>query len=70
MASHYSVVVYDEAGEFDRFTCETFVCCLSMFADARRAYPRKVVAAFNLDRNDYDTDGLTDAERDALDEVA
>lgn len=65
----YSVNVYDQAGEFDSTNCATFEIALAMAQERQRQYPRKVVQVFNLDRCDYDTNGLTEDERDALDEV-
>ena len=65
----YSVNVYDQAGEFDSTKCATFDVALAMAQERQRQYPRKVVEVFNLDRCDYDTNGLTEEERDALDEV-
>lgn len=65
----YAVGVYDRAGEFERIECDGFGDVLRTVAAKRAAYPGKVVEAFNLDRCDYDTNGLTEDQREALDEV-
>ena len=65
----YSVNVYDRAGEFERNECGSFELALAVVREKRRAYPEKVVKVFNLDRCDYDTDGLTEDEREAVDNV-
>ena len=65
----YSVNVYDCAGEFDSTKCATFEIALAMAQERQRQYPRKHVEVFNIDRCDYDTNGLTEGEREALDEV-
>lgn len=65
----YSVGVYDCAGEYSTTSCTDFAHLLAVVALMRRLYPGKVVQAFNLDRCDYDTNGLTEDERDAVDEV-
>jgi hypothetical protein len=65
----YSVGVYDCAGEFTTREVDTFEECLSVVAEFSRLYPDKVVCAANLDRCDYDTDGLTEDEREAIELV-
>ena len=64
---HYKVVVADVAGEFDWFELGEFDEVPALVARLRAKYPDKIVQAFNLDRCDYDTNGLTEDERDAID---
>lgn len=66
----YVVKVFDRAGEFDEIECASLYDLLVAVKDARVRYPHKVVSAFNIDRCDCDTDGLTEDEREAVDEVA
>lgn len=65
----YSVHFYDRAGEFDFDDAEDFAGCLLLVAAFARKYPDKVVRVSNLDRCDYDTNGLTDGEREAIDDA-
>lgn len=65
----YLVGVYDRAGEYCTTSCTDFAHLLSVVALMRRTYTDKVVRAFNMNRADYDSDGLTADERDAVDEV-
>lgn len=65
----YVVSVFDCAGEFDTVGALDFAQCLRTVAEMSARYPGKVVHASNLDRCDYDADGLSDDERDAIDEV-
>ena len=69
MSARYAVGVYDCAGEFAVETLATFDETVTLAARWRREYPGKVVCVSNLDRCDYDTNGLTEDERDALDEA-
>lgn len=66
----YSVGVYDQAGEYSTTSCTDFAHLLAVYALMRRSYPGKVVQAFNLDNVDLGWhDGLTEDEREQLDEV-
>lgn len=69
MAADYCVTVYDCAGEYSSTSRTDFAHVLHVYAMMRRSYPDKVVQAFNIDRCDYDSDGLTEDERDAIAEV-
>ena len=65
----YAVTVYDRAGEYVTKDCADFAACLRTVASLRRSFPHKVVRAANLDRCDYDTDGLIEEEREAVDDA-
>ena len=65
----YHVSVNDCAGLFCEQKVDGFEACVALVVEFTRKYPGKVVCPSNLDRCDYDTDGLTEDERDALDEA-
>ena len=62
----YSVEVFDRCGTFAQVDVETFPEALKALEDARIKYPSKVVRVFNVDRVDLDFDGLTDEEREQV----
>ena len=65
----YSVDLFDRAGQFSSSIASTFAACLVLVRELSVKHPDKALVVTNLDRNDYDHDGLTDDERDAIDEV-
>jgi hypothetical protein len=65
-AARYSVNVYDCAGEYRSTEVPDFTAALAIYVASRARYPGKVVLVSNLDRCDYDTDGLTEDEREAV----
>jgi len=72
VSARYVVAVYDCAGEFEEVECGTnFAECLRVYADRRQKYDgSKVVEIFNVDSVDLDCpDGLTEDEREAVDEA-
>lgn len=69
MRNQFSVNVYDCCGLFDWENLDSFDLVPATVARLRAKYPGKIVQAFNNDRCDYDTNGLTEDERDAIDGV-
>lgn len=65
-APFYAVNVYDCAGQYRETRCAGFPEALAVHREERAKFPGKVVLAFNLDRCDVNTDGLTEEEREAL----
>jgi hypothetical protein len=65
----YDVSVNDCAGEYLSRTVAEFSAALALYVAFRAKYPGKVVLVSNLDRCDYNTDGLTEDEQDAIDSV-
>lgn len=65
----YLVEVCDYVGLVVEHERSTFYETLSTAKLLRQQYPRAVVQVTNLDRSDYDTDGLTDEQREQLSEV-
>lgn len=68
----YYVRVTDRAGTASETSCTDFAHCLQVFRLKSTRYPdtrTHVVDAFNTSRSDYDTNGLTEAEREQLAEV-
>lgn len=66
----YVVKVFDQAGEYCEAVCLDFAHLLKVVAYSRVRYPGKVVQACNLDNVDLGwADGLTDDEREAVDNV-
>lgn len=66
----YSVEVFDRAGTFCETECADFAEALKVLNESRVKYPSKVVRVFNVDRMDLGFDGLTEAEREQLDDMA
>lgn len=64
----FAVSLYDCAGEFGRSPVATFEECLVLVAELSRKYPGKAVVVTS-DDCDYDWDGLTVEQRDAISEV-
>ena len=62
----YSVEIYDCAGTFAETELASFAEALTAASAARVKYPYKVVRVFNLDRVDLGFDGLTDEEREQV----
>jgi len=67
--NRYVVGVYDRYGRVSETTCVDFAHCVEVARILARHHPNEVVRAFNLDRADLDSDGLTDEERDAVAEA-
>lgn len=65
----YSVNVYDCAGQFSKTECSSFQGAYLAAVAAKALYPGKAVCVFNLDRCDYNTDGLTEDEAEALNDA-
>lgn len=63
----YRVGLYDRGGEVASREAATFAEVLAIAAELRR--PHAVVAVVNDNLADYDTDGLTDDEREQLEAV-
>lgn len=67
--ARYSITLADPAGVFATYDTNDFPGCIRMVVALARQYPDKVLTVCNLDRCDLGTNGLTEDERDALDEV-
>lgn len=65
----YSVSVTDAAGQFNETSCTDWAHCLSVVRMMAHHYPFKLIEAYNLDNNCCCSDGLTDDERDEVDEA-
>ena len=69
MSARYAVPVYDRVGLYRETACKSFHEALLVYAAERIAYPDKAVRVENQDRIDLGcADGLTDEERDAVDD--
>jgi hypothetical protein len=69
MTKSYTMSIGDEGGLFDEKSFET---CEELAAAARTAaekYPRKAICFSNSECCDYECDGITEDERDLLDEA-
>jgi hypothetical protein len=64
--SGYTVNVYDCAGEYHSVEVSDFAAALARYGEFSSKYTGKFVQVFNLDRCDYNADGLTEDERDAI----
>jgi hypothetical protein len=63
----YRVVLADRYGEIVSREAATFSEAMPLAVELRR--PQTVVQVVNEDRADYDTNGLTDEEREQLEAV-
>lgn len=66
MARRLSITIADWAGAFEDRPCGTIEACCAVAREVGATMPGKVVSAFDLDRCDYDTSGLTFEEWDAV----
>ena len=66
--NRYVIGVYDRAGEFENHRNLTWTECLETAARCATRYPRKVVLAFNLAHTDLGVDGLSEWERETIEE--
>jgi hypothetical protein len=69
VGERYSVSAYDRCGEVATFPAEDFSRCVKFARVLAKNYPRCAIRAFNNDRCDYDTNGLTEDERDAVNDA-
>lgn len=65
----YVVCVFDRCGCLSETIATDFAHAVSIAGVLTKQHPREVVRAFNNDQCDLDFDGLTDEERDAIDEA-
>jgi hypothetical protein len=63
----YRVILADRYGEIASYEAATIFEALTIAGNLRR--PQTVVQVVNDDRADYDTNGLTDEEREQLEAV-
>ena len=64
----YEVALFDCAGRYREWYCADFDAALNVARGAQTKWPDKHVCVFNNEKCDYDTNGLTEEEQEALDE--
>ena len=64
--ARYLVEACDIAGPFASRCADTFAECIELVREFAGRYPDKVIQVHSPDRCDYDHDGLTDDEREAV----
>ena len=62
----YGIECWDKYGQLADRSAPDFAGALSAVSALRAKYPRAAVVVFNLDRCDYDTNGLTEDEEEAI----
>ncbi len=65
----YQIILYDCAGEFCSWDYETFEDAIAVYPKIKKLYPKKVIRVFNRDKCDLNFNGLTDEERNILNEI-
>lgn len=63
----YQVGVYDRSGLYLEDQFAHFAAALARLVSLRKSYPHKFVQMVRLDSANVDCDGLTEEERDAVD---
>lgn len=65
----YVIEVADKAGVLAEKERTTFYETLSTVKQLREQYPHCAIEVTNVEKSDYDSDGLTDEQREKLSEV-
>lgn len=65
----FYIEVADKCGVIKERERSTFYETLSLVKQLRQEHPTEAIAVTNIEKSDYDSDGLTDEQREKLTEV-